>query len=90
MAKRTITITSQVEVELNLEFPLYVRLNLYSVIKFYSEKTNGIYVANYEDNWCEIQLKNNMPEHWLNEAVITKEEFEAEFKKVQEKINQLI
>ena len=88
MAKRTITITSQVEVD--VDFPLYVRLNAYSVIKFYSEKTDGVYVSNYQENWCEIQLKNSMPEHWMNSNIITQEEFELEFKKVQEKINQLI
>jgi len=88
MAKRIITITSQVEIE--LEFPFYVRLNKYGVVKFYSELTDGVYVANYNDNWYEIHLKNRMPENWLNSDIITKEEFELEFKKVQEKINQLI
>lgn len=88
MAKRTITITSQVEVD--IDFPLYVRLNPYSVVKFYSEKTDGIYITNYQALGCEIQLKSNMPSNWLNSDIITQEEFDYEFKKVQEKINQLI
>ena len=87
MAKRTITITNQVEVD--VDFPLYVRINPYAVVKFYSEKTDGIYIANYKNRY-EIQVKDNMPSNWLNSDIITKEEFESEFKKVQEKINQLI
>ena len=88
MAKRTITITSQVEVD--VDFPLYVRLNPYSVVKFFSEATDGIYVSYYNPGWFKIQAKASMPSHWMNSDIITQEEFELEFKKVQEKINQLI
>ena len=88
MAKRTITVTEQIEID--IEFPLYVRIDKYSVLHILSEKANGILVSNWDTVGFKIYFITTIPDVWLNSPIITKEEFESEFKKVQDKINQLI
>ena len=90
MAKRTITITSQIQVD--VEFPYYVSYG-YTFCKFISESKNGFYngiwVSNYTN--CNSSINEGViPSLWITGIAITKEEFEKKFKEVQEKINQLI
>ena len=86
MAKHTISITHQIE--LDLDFPLYVKVNDYTFC-LYMDENKGIKVETYDFSYG-IDCSTNMPKVWLTCEQISKEEFESEFKKVQEKINQLI
>lgn len=88
MAKLKITVSNPIEID--VEFPLYIRVSDYLVCKIFSENTNGIIVSDYGNNTFSIQHCNSLPNEWLVRPVIPKEEFDAEFKKVQDKINQLI
>lgn len=88
MAKRTITVTEQIEVD--VDFPLYVRIDQYSVLHVLSNAEDGILVCNYTTYGFKIQYMPSISEAWLNRPIITREEFESEFRLAQEKINQLL
>ena len=88
MAKRTISVIEQIEID--IEFPLYVRIDQFSVLHVLSEKIDGILVSDWNSLGFKINFMTTIPDTWLNSPIITKKEFESEFKKVQEKINQLI
>ena len=86
MAKRTITITSQVEVD--VEFPYYTKVSDYTYCLIKSEN-GGFCVQNYSTNNFSINY-GSIPDNWYNAEQISKEEFDKVFNEVQEKINQLI
>jgi len=86
MAKLKITIHEQIEID--LEFPIYVKVND-NTFCFFEKENNGIKIDSYPFSYG-IEVSSHFPNQWMLEENITKEEFEAEFKKVQEKINQLL
>ena len=85
MAKRTITITSQVEVD--VEFPFYTKVNDFTYC-FIKSENEGISVHNYTTGFSI--MTGPTPDKWFNAEQVTKEEFDKNFKEVQDKINQLI
>ena len=85
MAKRTITITSQVEVD--VEFPFYTKVNDFTYC-FFKAENQGISVHNYTTGFSIMTAP--FPDNWYNAKQITKEEFDKIFNEVQDKINQLL
>ena len=89
MAKILVNQTTQVELE--VEFPVYKKVNECLIVRFDNEKCTGIKISNYPVEFCGCEISiGNQPKEWLNAPPATKKEFLAMFKEVQSKINSLI
>ena len=83
-----ITVNRTIEVEINVEFPFYVK-NSISVLRF-DNKREGICITNSKMKEITDGIEYGYwPESFLLWERATKEEFEFAFKEVQEKINNL-
>lgn len=89
MAKVIIELTDYEEID--VEFPVYRKINEYALVRFDSENCMGIRVSSYPNEFSGSEISiGSQPKGWILSPESTKEEFEALLNQVQSKINSLI
>lgn len=89
MEKVLVALTDYVEIE--VEFPVYRKINEYALVRFDNKDKIGIRVCDYPYEYSGSQISiGGQPQEWLFCPPATKVEFEALLNQVQSKINSLI